>query len=47
VKERGIDTARIEVRTAVAATGADAVGQAQNRRVEVWFVPEGAVVPQQ
>lgn len=47
VKERGIDTARIEVRTAVAATGADAIGQAQNRRVEVWFVPEGAAVPQQ
>jgi outer membrane protein OmpA-like peptidoglycan-associated protein/opacity protein-like surface antigen len=45
VRERGIDTARIEVRAATATAGADATGQAANRRVEVWFVPEGAAVP--
>jgi outer membrane protein OmpA-like peptidoglycan-associated protein/opacity protein-like surface antigen len=45
VRERGIDTARIEVRAATATAGADATAQAANRRVEVWFVPEGAAVP--
>jgi outer membrane protein OmpA-like peptidoglycan-associated protein/opacity protein-like surface antigen len=45
VRERGIDTSRIEVRAATASAGADATAQAANRRVEVWFVPEGAAVP--
>jgi len=45
VRERGIDTARIEVRAATASVGADATAQTSNRRVEVWFVPEGASVP--
>ena len=45
VRERGIDTARIEVRAATATAGADATAQAANRRVEVWFVPEGAAAP--
>ncbi|HET9939611.1 MAG TPA: outer membrane beta-barrel protein [Candidatus Eisenbacteria bacterium] len=45
VRERGIDTARIEVRAATATAGADVTAQTSNRRVEVWFVPEGASVP--
>jgi outer membrane protein OmpA-like peptidoglycan-associated protein len=45
VRERGIDTARIEVRSATANAGADVTAQTANRRVEVWFVPEGASVP--
>ena len=45
VKERGIDTARIEVRSATADAGVDVTAQTANRRVEVWFVPEGAAVP--
>jgi len=45
VRERGIDTARIEVRAATASAGADVTAQTSNRRVEVWFVPEGASVP--
>jgi len=48
-KERGIDGSRIETRS-VGATkplspGTDAAAQAQNRRVEVWFMPEGAAEP--
>jgi outer membrane protein OmpA-like peptidoglycan-associated protein len=50
VKERGIDEARITVRSAAATkpldTGTDAAARARNRRVEVWFVPEGASVPE-
>jgi outer membrane protein OmpA-like peptidoglycan-associated protein len=50
VKERGIDEARITVRSAAATkpvdTGTDAAARARNRRVEVWFVPEGATVPE-
>jgi outer membrane protein OmpA-like peptidoglycan-associated protein len=45
VKERGIDTARIEVRSVTADAGVDVTAQTANRRVEVWFVPEGAAVP--
>jgi outer membrane protein OmpA-like peptidoglycan-associated protein len=45
VKERGIDTTRIEVRSATADAGVDVTAQTANRRVEVWFVPEGAAVP--
>jgi hypothetical protein len=50
VKERGIDESRITVRSAAATkpldTGTDAAARARNRRVEVWFVPEGATVPE-
>ena len=42
----GIETSRITVRTAAADTGADVDAQAHNRRVEVWFVPEGATIPE-
>ena len=49
VKERGIDGSRISTRSAAATkplgTGTDSAAQARNRRVEVWFVPEGAKVP--
>jgi outer membrane protein OmpA-like peptidoglycan-associated protein/opacity protein-like surface antigen len=45
VKERGIEASRITTRSAGADTGADAAAQASNRRVEVWFVPEGATEP--
>ena len=47
VRERGIDTARIEVRSSEALAGADVTAQTANRRVEVWFVPEGAAIPGQ
>ena len=50
VKERGVDTARITVRSAAATkpldTGTDAASRARNRRVEIWFVPEGATAPE-
>jgi outer membrane protein OmpA-like peptidoglycan-associated protein len=44
--ERSIDGSRITVRSAATAdTGSDAAAQTGNRRVEVWFVPEGAAEP--
>jgi len=45
VKERSVDGSRITVRSAGSRKplGADAAG---NRRVEIWFVPEGAKDPQ-
>ena len=50
VKERGIDEARISVKSAGASkpldTGKTPAARAKNRRVEVMFVPEGAVVPE-
>lgn len=50
VKERGIDEARITARSAGATklldTGTSAPSRARNRRVDVIFVPEGAVVPE-
>src|SRR5687768_10047654 len=50
VRERGVDTARITVRSAAATkpldTGTDAAARARNRRVEIWFVPEGATAPE-
>jgi outer membrane protein OmpA-like peptidoglycan-associated protein/opacity protein-like surface antigen len=45
VKERGIDATRVTTRAAAPDTGADAAARAGNRRVEVWFVPEGAAEP--
>ena len=49
VQERGIEASRITTRSAAASkpldTGADTDAQARNRRVEVWFVPEGAKNP--
>ena len=49
VKERSIDGSRITTRSAEATkpldTGTDSAAQARNRRVEVWFVPEGATAP--
>ncbi|HEY3155501.1 MAG TPA: outer membrane beta-barrel protein [Candidatus Eisenbacteria bacterium] len=49
VKERSIEASRITTRSAAATkpvdNGTDAAAQARNRRVEVWFVPEGATVP--
>jgi outer membrane protein OmpA-like peptidoglycan-associated protein len=49
VKQRGVDEARISVRSAAAGrpvdTGATAKARAKNRRVEVVFAPEGATVP--
>lgn len=44
-KERSIDESRITSRSAPADAGADATAQAGNRRVEVWFVPQGASDP--
>jgi len=46
VKERNIDESRVTTRSAPADTGADKIAQAGNRRVEVWFVPEGAKEPE-
>jgi outer membrane protein OmpA-like peptidoglycan-associated protein len=50
VKERGIEDARISVRSAAATkpldSGTSAAARAKNRRVEVVFVPEGAVSPE-
>ena len=49
VTERGVEDARITTRSAGAGkplgTGASAAAQARNRRVEVSFVPEGAIAP--
>ena len=49
VKERGIDSSRITTSSAAAkkplSTGTDSEARANNRRVEVWFVPEGANAP--
>ena len=50
VKERSIEGTRIEVRSAAATkpldTGTGSAALASNRRVEIWFVPEGAKVPE-
>ncbi len=50
VSEQGIEASRITVRSIGATkpldTGTDATAQARNRRVEVWFVPQGATVPE-
>ena len=47
VTERGIEASRITARSAAApGTGTGADAQAGNRRVEVWFVPEGATAPE-
>jgi outer membrane protein OmpA-like peptidoglycan-associated protein/opacity protein-like surface antigen len=50
VAERKIEASRITTRSAGSskplATGSDATSMAQNRRVEVWFVPEGAKAPE-
>jgi outer membrane protein OmpA-like peptidoglycan-associated protein len=50
VRERGVDASRITVRSAAATkpldTGTDAAARARNRRVEIWFVPEGATAPE-
>jgi len=50
VRERSIDGSRITIRSLGATkpldTGTDSAAQARNRRVEVWFVPEGATVPE-
>jgi outer membrane protein OmpA-like peptidoglycan-associated protein len=50
VKQRGVEEARVSVRSAAASKPADAGTSAQarakNRRVEVIFVPEGAQVPE-
>ena len=50
VGERGVDASRVSVRSAAASkpldTGMDAAAQSRNRRVEVWFVPEGAKEPE-
>ena len=49
VRERNIDGSRITTRSAGSTkpmdTGTDSAARARNRRVEVWFVPEGATVP--
>jgi outer membrane protein OmpA-like peptidoglycan-associated protein len=51
VQERGIEEARISVRSAGATkpmdTGTSAAARAKNRRVEVIFVPEGATPPEE
>jgi outer membrane protein OmpA-like peptidoglycan-associated protein/opacity protein-like surface antigen len=47
VRERNVDEARIEVRSAGSTKMVAAAGDAGNRRVEVWFVPEGAEIPGQ
>jgi outer membrane protein OmpA-like peptidoglycan-associated protein/opacity protein-like surface antigen len=48
--EAGIETSRITIRSSGATkpldTGTDTSAQASNRRAEVWFVPEGATVPE-
>jgi outer membrane protein OmpA-like peptidoglycan-associated protein len=50
VKERGVEEARISVRSAGASkpldTGTTAAARAKNRRVEVILVPEGASLPE-
>jgi outer membrane protein OmpA-like peptidoglycan-associated protein/opacity protein-like surface antigen len=48
--ERSIDTSRITVRssgdTNPVDTGTDLTAQGHNRRVVVWFVPQGATIPE-
>lgn len=48
VRERSIDGSRITARSAGSSkpldAGTDSAAQSRNRRVEVWFVPEGATV---
>ena len=46
VKERGIDEGRIEVRTVGATRPASETERALNRRVQVFFVPEGGAAPE-
>jgi outer membrane protein OmpA-like peptidoglycan-associated protein len=50
VMERSIEESRITTRSAEASkplnAATDSAAQASNRRVEVWFVPEGAKVPE-
>lgn len=50
VKERGVEDARVSVRSAGSSTpmdtGTSAAARAKNRRVEVVFVPEGAAAPE-
>jgi outer membrane protein OmpA-like peptidoglycan-associated protein len=50
VKQQGIDEARISVKSVGSTkpldTGKTPAARAKNRRVEVMFVPEGAVVPE-
>jgi outer membrane protein OmpA-like peptidoglycan-associated protein/opacity protein-like surface antigen len=50
VSERHIETSRITVRSSGSSkpleTGADATSMERNRRVEVWFVPEGTTIPE-
>jgi outer membrane protein OmpA-like peptidoglycan-associated protein/opacity protein-like surface antigen len=50
VNERSIEASRVTTRSAgttkMVATGSDAASMAQNRRVEVWFVPEGTSGPE-
>ena len=47
--ERGVESSRITVRSAAATNpvevGTDASSLSRNRRVEVWFVPEGTTIP--
>jgi len=49
VQDRGIEASRVTSRSAAATkpldTGTNTAAQARNRRVEVWFVPEGATAP--
>lgn len=49
VSERGIEASRLTARSVGATrplgTGTDVATRASNRRVEVWFVPEGATAP--
>lgn len=47
VKDRSIEGSRITTRSATKPldAGTDSAAQAHNRGVEVWFVPEGATVP--
>ena len=46
VKEKGIDEARVEVRTVGATKPASETERALNRRVNVIFVPEGGAAPE-
>jgi outer membrane protein OmpA-like peptidoglycan-associated protein len=51
VKERGIEESRISTRSAAATkpldTGTSAPSRAKNRRVEIIFLPEGAMAPEE